>query len=142
MKALQTNKSTGGPNNIQLKLLKLASNAIAPSLVRLYKHSIESKTMFNSWKKARLTPIFKKDDETGMENYRPISLQSVPSKILESKVNDTLLQHVFKDNDLVTDRQWAYRAGYSTELLLVHLTEELKYAVDKGMFVAVAFVDF
>ena len=98
--------------------------------------------MFNSWKKARLTPIFKKDGETDMENYRPISLLSVHSKILESKVNDTLLQHIFKGNDLVTDRQWAYRAGYSTELLLVHLTEELRYAVGKGMFVAVAFVDF
>ena len=33
------------------------------------------------------------------------------------------MQHVFKDNQLITDKQWAYRRGYSTELLLVHLTE-------------------
>ena len=43
---------------------------------------------------------------------------------------------------LVTDRQWAYRAGYSTELLLVHLTEEWRKAVNSRLVVAVAFIDF
>ena len=39
-------------------------------------------------------------------------------------------------------RQWAYRHGYSIELLLVHLTETWRKAVDSGSIVAVAFVDF
>ena len=61
---------------------------------------------------------------------------------MESEVNDALVQHVFKDNNLVSDRQWAYRAGYSTELLLVHLTEEWRKLLDSGKFVAVACIDF
>jgi hypothetical protein len=40
------------------------------------------------------------------------------------------------------DRQWAYRRGYSTELLLAHLTETWRKAVDSGLKVAVAFIDF
>ena len=90
----------------------------------------------------RLTPVYKKDDETDCCNYRPISLLSVPSKILESVVNDTIVRHVYKANNLVTDKQWAYRAGFSTELLLTHLTETWRKAVDEGLVVAVAFIDF
>lgn len=141
VKALKANKSTG-PDGIQPKLLKLAGDAIVPSLVNLYRYSVESKVVFNSWKTARLTPIFKKDDETVIGNYRPVSLLSVPSKILESEANDTIVRHVFIENELVSDRQWAYRAGYSTERLLIHLTETWRKAVDSGLVVAVAFVDF
>ena len=57
----------------------------------------------------RLTPIFKKEDETDRENYRPVSILSVPSKILESEVNDTIVDHVYQHNNLISDEQWAYR---------------------------------
>ena len=83
----------------------------------------------------------KKDDATEVGNYRPISLLSIRSKILESEVNDSRLHHVFKEHGLASDRQWAYWQGYSTELLLVHLTETWRKAVDSGLTVAVAFVD-
>ena len=61
---------------------------------------------------------------------------------MESEVNDTLVRHVFKDNNLVSNKQWAYRTGYSTELLLTHLTETWRTAIDSGKAVAVAFIDF
>jgi hypothetical protein len=138
---LKTNKSTG-PDNISPKILKLAGTAIVQPLVSLFRYSMECKTVFPAWKTARVMPAFKKDDEADRGNYRPISVLCVPSKIMESEVNDALVQHVFKDNNLVSDRQWAYRAGYSTELLLVHLTEEWRKLFDSGKFVAVACIDF
>ena len=58
------------------------------------------------------------------------------------EINDRLVQHVFKDNQLITDKQWAYRRGYSTELLLVYLTEIWRMVVDPDNVVAAAFVDF
>ena len=81
-------------------------------------------------------------DVTDCCNYRPISLLSVPSKILESVVNDTIVRHIYKANNLVTDKQLAYRAGFSIELLLTQLTETWREAVDVGLVVAVAFIDF
>ena len=138
--SLSTNKSPG-PDSISPKLLKLAGNAIVPSLVNLYHESIKCRAVFSDWKIARLTPIYKKDDETDCGNYRPVSLLSVPSKIMESEVNDILVRHVFKDNNLVSNKQWAYRTGYSTELLLTHLTETWRTAIDSGKAVAVAFID-
>ena len=87
---------------------------------------------------ARLIPVYKKAE---IDNYRPISLLSVPSKIMESCVSDTVVRHVFQNN-LVTDKQWAYREGHSTELLLVHLSEIWRRAIDANKVVAVAFADF
>ena len=138
---LKTSKATG-PDGISPKLLKLAGKTIVPTLVDMYNYSIARSIVFSSWKTARLSPIFKKDDETVCGNYRPVSLLSVPSKILEAEINDRLVQHVFKNNQLITDKQWAYRRGFSTELLLVHLTEIWRMAVDSDNVVAVAFVDF
>lgn len=66
--------------------------------------------------------MYKKDGETDITNYRPISLLSVPSKIMASCVTETIVKHVL-ENNLCTDYQWAYREGYFTELLLVYLTK-------------------
>ena len=90
-------------------------------------------SLYSSWKMAKLTPIFKKDDATETGNYRPISLLSILSKIIESEVNDTLLHHVFKRHRLASHRLCAYRQGYSTEPLLVHRTETCRKAVDSGL---------
>ena len=94
-----------------------------PSLVSLYQHSIDREAVFSQWKVARITPIHKKDDETDITKYRPVSLLSKPSKILEELVNDTLVDNVFTANDLASDRQSAYCKEYYTELLLTQLTE-------------------
>ena len=139
--ALNINNSTG-PDNISSKLLRIAGNAIVPALTGLYQFSCESKSVFSAWKIARLTPIYKKDDETERGNYHPVSILSIPSKIMESIVNDALVKHVFRDNNLVSNRQWAYRPGHSTEYLMIHLTETWRTLIDCGKFVALAFIDF
>ena len=59
---------------------------------------------------------------------------------MESCVTDTIVDHVFHDN-LVTDKQWAYREGHSTQLLLVHLSEIWRRSIDEDKVDAVAFVD-
>ena len=55
----------------------------------------------------------KKEDETHCCNYRPIALFIVPSKIMESEINSSIVKHIAL-NILISERQWAYRRGYST----------------------------
>ena len=145
MKKLDSLKSgeSAGPDNISWKLLKLACPTIVSPLHGLYTRSLKECRVFNRWKLARLSPIFKEDDELEKGNYRPVSLLSIPSKILESCISDTVVSHVFRENDcLVTDHQWAFRKGYSTKLLLTHLTETRRHALDANRVVGVVFVDF
>ena len=82
--------------------------AVVGPLTSLFMQSIRECRVYNNWKVARLTPVFKKDDPTVISNYRTLSLLSVPSKILESCVADMIAKHVFSENEaLVTDNQWA-----------------------------------
>ena len=104
--------------------------------------SLKDGYVFSQWKTARVNPLFKKDDETEIGNYRPISLLSVPSKILGTIVADSIIHHAFIENRLITDKQWAYRRGYSTELLLVHMTEIWRSAIDSNKVVGIVLVDF
>ena len=106
IESLKSNKSTG-PDGISPKLIKLAGPAISSPLTNLFALSANTGIVFNTWKTARITPIHKQDDETEQENYRPISILSVRSKIMGSCVADALTAHVQEDNSLITDKQWA-----------------------------------
>ena len=53
------------------------------------------------------------------------------------------MKHVFSENEaLVTENQWAYRKGRSTELMLIHLTETWRRAIDNKLVVGAVFIDF
>ena len=60
---------------------------------------------------------------------------------MASCVSETVVRRVFQNN-LVADKKWAYRERHSTELLLLHLSEIRRTAIDANKVVAVAFVDF
>ena len=137
---LKTNKATG-PDDISPKIVKEAGDALLTPLMFLCNMSLKDGYVFSQWKTARVNPVFKKDDETEIGNYRPISLLSVPSKILETIVADSIIHHAFIENKLIIDKQWAYRRGYSTELLLVHMTE-IWSAIDSNKVVGIVLVDF
>lgn len=103
---MKNNKATG-PDGLSPKLLKLANTAVVGLLTSLFMQSIRECRVYSIWKVARYTPVFKKDDPTEMSNYCPLSLLSVPSKILEACVADMITKHVFSKNEaLVTDNQW------------------------------------
>ena len=83
----------------------------------------------------------KKRREEGRTCYRPLSMLSIPSKLMESYVASNITNHVVTQN-LLDNRQWTYRKGKSTEQLLIHLTERWREAVERKPFVGILFVDF
>ena len=60
---------------------------------------------------------------------------------MESRVASNITNHVVTQN-LLDNRQWAYRKGKSTEQLLIHLTERWREAVERKLFVGILSVDF
>ena len=83
----------------------------------------------------------KKGNRLDPYNFRPPSLHSAPGKLLERVVCKSLDDHIIS-NSILTDRQWGFRRGYSTESLLLHLTESWRIALDTGHKVGVLFIDF
>ena len=75
-----------GHDCIPGQLLKLTAAEIASSLTRLFNLSLKLGEMPVSWKQANINPIHKKGDSYLVENYRPISLLCIVSKLMEKCV--------------------------------------------------------
>ncbi|EDO43579.1 predicted protein, partial [Nematostella vectensis] len=71
-----------GLDGISAKLLKLAGPAIDMPLCKIINLSIKQSIFPTIWKQARVTPVFKAGDHLDINNYRPISILSILSKIL------------------------------------------------------------
>ena len=74
-------------------------------------------------------------------NYRPLTMLCLPSKILEGHVSKQIDEHIEQHN-LSNDKQWGYKKGRSTELLLLKITEHWKTEIDNGKTIGVLFIDF
>ena len=110
-------------------------------LYTVFKRSLEESTVSTQWKKSRMHTIYRKGDESDRENYRHRQMLSVPSKLLEAIVCEGLHEFI-SDTGLLSNKQWGFRAGRSTEGLLIHLTETCKQAVDNRQVVGVVYIDF
>ena len=130
-------KKAMGPDGVRARLLKSAGKSIAPSLTSVFGHSAKACKQPDQWKIARVSAVFKKGCEEDRTCYRPLSMLSIPSKLMESWVAN----HVVTQN-LLDSRQWTYRKGKSTEQLLIHLTERWEEAAERRLYVGVLFIDF
>ena len=82
-----------GHENIPALILKQCSTTITPSLCSLFNHSLKTGTLSSEWKSSNVTPVHKKDKEPA-SNYRPISLLSLISKVLECCICQLFYGHV------------------------------------------------
>ena len=101
------NKATG-LDGFGMKIIKLALLAISQSLANIYNTSIYEAVFPTNFKKARLTPVYKKESPHDKNNYRPISVLPTISKPLERHVASSYLEYL-TNNGLLHSKQSAYR---------------------------------
>ena len=80
--------------------------------------SISTSTVPLQWKLANVSPIFKKGSRSSPENYRPVSLTSILSKLLEKIVSKQILEHL-KANNILPKQQHGFLKGKSTSTNLL-----------------------
>ena len=84
-----------------------------------------------AWTAATVVPIFRKGSKSDPGIYRPVSLTSVPCKILESMIKKGLMQHIER-NDLIRESQHGFVKGKSCTTNLLEFMEKLTKIIDKG----------
>lgn len=91
-------------------------------------------------KKSIITPVYKKGDRTNSENYRPISNLCSIAKILEKALNNKI-ENFLTSGNLLSQKQYAHRKGYSTLDAQLELTEEIETAMENSELMGVVLID-
>ena len=140
MKNLDTSKATG-IDNIPARIVKLSADVTHRHFTQIINKSIEKDTFPDKMQIGKITPVYKSGKENSRLNkkdYRPISVLTVFSKVFERFILNQMLGHV---NTILSDKISAYRKGYSTQHVLLKLTEEWRKHLDNNQIVGAVLMD-
>ena len=90
---LDPNKAQGS-DCLHPRLLKSLSREHAPILTTILQHSLNTGEVPLDWRQGNIAPIFKKGDKHKASNYRPVSLTSICSELIEHIVVSNLRCHL------------------------------------------------
>jgi len=139
LKCLDISKASGD-DGLSGRILREAGYSLVPSLTVLFNKSLQLGKFPADWKKALIVPIHKKDDKSVVSNYRPISLLSVTSKIME-RIIFKHIYNFFHSNSLLTVHQSGFRPNDSTVNQLAYLYHIISKALDERKEIRIVFCD-
>lgn len=139
LKCLKLKKATG-LDGLPARLLKDSVVGIADCVTHLVNLSIKSGTVLSEWKQAKVVPLFKSGNKDDLDNYRPISILQILSKILEKAVFHQRHSYL-SENYLLSPYQSSFRANHSTQLAVTFLTDKIRGHTDKGLMTGAVFID-
>lgn len=137
--ALQNKKSTG-IDEVPIFLIKQCIDEFTQCLVHIINKSMQLGQFPQRLKTGLIVPIYKKDDENDIKNYRPICLLNVFSKIIERVVADRLTTFLNSFN-LLTTSQHGFRSNLSTETAAIELVQYISSKLDSNEFAMGVFFD-
>jgi hypothetical protein len=122
------------------KMIKFISHEISVPLAHIFNLSLRHGVFPEKLKNCRVIPVYKSGDQLDVDNYRPISLLSSVSKILEKIVADKLIYHLLS-NDLLYNHQYGFLPKKSTEQNLIQIVNFITEALNEGMYCMGVFLD-
>ena len=120
--------------------LKDGCNEIYTHLTFLYNEFLKNKTYPCKLKKAIVTTIYKREDPELPENYRPISITGVLSKVFEKLLYKQINEYLIPQK-LLSNTQFGFRTSYSTIDAILYCTEAFRKAIDNNKTVACSLLD-
>jgi hypothetical protein len=139
LKTFET-KTSCDLDGISIKLLKHVITDICNPLAHIFNLSLATGIFPSRLKTSRTVPIFKTGSPLACDNYRPISLLSTLSKLLEKVVCKQLVNHL-ESNNLLYAHQYGFQHGKSTEHNLIQLTNYLNTALNDKKYAIGVFLD-
>ena len=121
-----------GPDGIPVRVLKACSAELARPLSKLFTCCLRSGIQPQQWKVANVVPVHKRKSKWLPSNYRPVSLLSILSKVMETIVNRAMSSFM-ETNHVLSERQFGFRRGHSAADRLTALHHQWVHtAGDKG----------
>ena len=139
LKELNNSKSTG-LDSIDVQTIKMITEDILPPLTHIINLSLDSSTFPLEWKKAKVIPLLKKGGPICPQNYRPVALLPVLSKILEKVIFRQVLEYV-ETSGILHASHHGSRPKHSTCTAIIVMYSTWINAVEEGKMAGVVMVD-
>ena len=140
LQGININKSCR-PDGIHPRLLFELAEIIAEPVTMLFAATLQNGSLPEDWKKATITPIYKKGSRHLAENYRPISLTEALCKIMEKFVRDAVVGHLLREK-LLSPKQYGFITGRCTTTQLLYYLDECIKTISNGGVVDSVYLDF
>ena len=140
IKSLGSNKSSD-IYGMSPKLLKILFPAISETLSNIFNESFALGIFPDHMKLTMITPIFKGGSKFDISNYRPVSVLSIISKVLEKLMLARLIKYLGKSKKIY-EHQFRFQKNRSTTLAVLDLSTRITNALDSGNYAASVFLDF
>ena len=136
---LNPNKAHGY-DKISIRMLKICDNSICKPLELIFNDRLANGIFPSVWKKGNIVPVHEKNDKERLNNYRPISLLPICSKIFERIIFHEIFRFFIK-NDLISQHQSGFKPGDSCINQLLSITHEIYQSFDQGFDVRSVFLN-
>ena len=133
------NSSSPGPVPVPNEFFKLIALPLSNLLSYLVNRSMGTGYVPNCLKIGKQTPVHK-GGELKISNYRPITVCSSISKILEKIVRVRVMEYL-KRTKILNKCQFGFRTKHSTNHAIINLTESTLDALENGLKVGGVFLD-
>ena len=130
-----------GADSITADVLKCVLNYIVNPLTHISQLSLSQGYFPGDLKIAKIVPLYKCKDPCLFNNYRPISLLSVFSKVLEKVMYDRLYEYLLKF-EVLYSYQFGFQKNKSTYMAIICLMDKLVKALETGEVGIGIFIDF
>jgi len=137
---LDAHKSMG-PDGMHPQVLRELADVIAEPLSFIFERSWRTGEVPEDWRKASVTPIFKKGKKDYPGNNRPVSLTSILGKVMEQLILEVINKQV-EEKKIIRSSQHGFIKGKSCLTNLISFYDGVTGWVDEGRAMDVVYLDF
>ena len=130
-----------GPDNIYSRILKETGDSSSKALHIIFTKSLTEGSVPEEWRLANVTPLHKSGSLKEAQNYRPVSLTSIPCKMLESIIKEHITEYI-RSNNIIRDSQHGFIKGKSCLTNLLEFLDMVTESIDNHSPVDTVYLDF
>ena len=134
------NFENGKSSDIPIKIVKSSSHLISPILANHFNSLMKAGQFPNELKIGKITPVFKKDNDELLENYRPVSTLPIFGKIFEKVIYERLYNFLISQQ-IINSNQFGFRKGHSTSHALNYSINHIQKATGSKEYILGIFID-
>ncbi|GAB0176007.1 mitochondrial enolase superfamily member 1 [Grus japonensis] len=129
------------PDGMHPRVLRELADVIARLLSIIFERPWRTGEVPEDWRKANVTPVFKKGKKEDAGNYRPVSLTSIPGKVMEQLILGVINKHV-EEKKVIRGGQHGFINGKSCLTNLIAFYDGMTGWVVERRAVDVVYLDF